>query len=453
MKDVITGYTEIHGTNFIFYLSDFLLTLVPATGEIPREFIFKQTTIEVQKGLTSNNHEICFLHLSFYGGFINQSITAYIAAYVLGKNNLRLCEIDFFSELIFSGGVVDKYFSPSRKLDMQKIFEERGNNAETIYMRPQEDIDFIADVDTHLKMKFSVAGPSLPGQYSGEIGNLKSNFSLSTDTKWRLDNLLDLYRSVYHLFAFFNFRRNITFDEIILSKRNDDDKLEPIGTLFIVSKYPCTNVHAMKTIVHSEIQGKIVKLYSCLNDLEKHLSFIPENDDEAHILDYSTYMQTCAVFEGVFDMNYGNINVKDNSPAHLKVKKQIVLFIQSIISNSPDDLKSEAQSYLDIIQKDDEKTLKAQFANVLRANKNILEQVFPKIRFNSNKINSIAFDFANQRNLLDHGAYARIPILSVTPYTFAICLIYIMILGSIGIEEESITRIIKKIFENYNHES
>lgn len=411
MKKVISGYTEIESAKFTFYLNDFLLTLVLYDSEIPRGMFFKQYKLSNLKGVTTDHHEICFWGLSFYSGLFSNSIETYISGYVLGRNNNSDVEINSFSALTFIGSIVDKYYNPIIKYDYKSSSQDFEKGASTRILKPCNEVDYHINLAPQLDLTLGITNPSEPTPTNSKLGDLHSYLSLTTDLEWDLDKLLELYRSVYQFFVLFNFRRNVSFDEIVLSKRMDDGNISPIGNFIIATRNPCTSVHQFYTIEHSDISNHIVDLYSFLKIPGSYLDFIPETDNDARILDYSKYIQTCAVFENTFKKYY----------------------------------------YSDLINLAPKKTLRSKFTHALRDCSNILVAVFPIIKLTDHEINEIAKSFVDQRNDLAHGDFEQRVYLSITPYSYAVCLIYIMILRLMKIDETTIIRVIKKMFWNFEH--
>lgn len=60
MEKILSGYSEFEGRNFVFFLSDFVLTLVPTEGRIPETVILKQVRLHKLEGVTTDGHNICF---------------------------------------------------------------------------------------------------------------------------------------------------------------------------------------------------------------------------------------------------------------------------------------------------------------------------------------------------------------------------------------------------------
>lgn len=448
MEENITGYTEIGSAKFTFNLYEYLLTLVLIEGVFPQEMILQRYNIKMLEGTTSSHLKIYFFSLSLETSVITNELRTYISSYVLGKETDSAKEISSFSAIMFTGTVVDNYFSPARKLDMQSSIDSRGK---AIYMRSKEDVDFQTSITSSMSIKLSVQPPSLPGQYSGEIGNLRSILTLSFSSDCSLDDLQDYYLKVYHFFAFVNFRRNITFSEITLATCIDGKTLEPIASYFVAVNQPCTKTHALRTISHNHLKKKISDLFSYLAVIEKQLCFIPKNDDEALILDYDKYMLVSAVFEKCFFELYPYAVRKNYSPEHIDIKKKVVDYLETIIQDSTGVSLHAAQCILSSFKSSGKVPLQNRFMYALEQNKDILASAFSSIKFTPEKISSIARDFSVQRNALDHGEFELISSISVSPYTYAVCLIYIMILKKIDVDINTIRRVILYLFTNYNH--
>ncbi|MDP3446690.1 MAG: hypothetical protein Q8S22_01390, partial [Eubacteriales bacterium] len=115
---------------------------------------------------------------------------------------------------------------------------------------------------------------------------MNSSLFYSTDVNWGIADLINVYRSIYGLFAFLNFRSNISFKDVALYKRVDSENFLKVATYYVAIEYPCTEVKAIKTIIHPYINEKIADLFDYVQQLQKHLCFIPSNDVDSSVLDY-----------------------------------------------------------------------------------------------------------------------------------------------------------------------
>jgi len=450
MKDTISGYTKIESIHFTFFYSELVLILVPIEDQISISMLDKKKISRLE-GITTYGMKVWFFDLSLQGGFTSQSLATSVSAYILESSSFSNLDPSTFSAITFYGEIVDKYFDPSAKYDHvnSSINFEEGSSVRML--KPFSEVDVHYDLFTDLELILGIDNPSLPSQFAHNLGELHSFLRIRNKQVWDLDQVLDLYRNVNRLFSFFNFRDNVLFEKITLSSLNPDGYLECVGTLHVAVEFPCTNIKVHHTIIHSDLKESIAMLYFRLYELRKHLCFIPANDDDARVLNYNSYMLTCAVFEKVFSISYPSASLKDTNPIHLEVKRRILESIQEIVSASEGDYQNEASNFLNAFRNMGEKTLRERFTYGLIQNKEILEAVFPSAKLTSNMINSISLGFVKQRNAFGHGDFERIPTLSISPYTYAVSLIYIMILRYSFVDESVITSITKKMFWNYQH--
>ena len=382
---------------------------------------------------------------------IYQKLVTSISAYVLGRNNMRNKEFSSFSSISFYGSIVNKYFNPSAKFDFEKSTFNVEEGSSIRILKPFCEVDGRYQLESDLVLTLGVIEPSMPTSSNHNLGELYSMLRLQRETCWTLDDVLTLYLKVYRLFSFFNFRSNITFEKITLSALSDG-KYYPVGDLFVNSKFPCTNIHETYTITHASINEKIVDLYNFLEIQNKLLCFIPENDEASRTVDYDSYMLTCAVFEKLYSLSYSDKVLKITNPIHLEVRSRIISALQDIVSSSEGEYLSEATSYLTRFVHKNERTLADRFAYCLDQNKEILDNVFPSKKLTPNIISKISSAFSSQRNAFDHGNFEKILAFSVPPYSYAIILIYVMILRQVGVDDPTITHIVKRMFWNYSHQ-
>jgi hypothetical protein len=451
MKDTISGYTEIESVNFTFSLSEFILVLIPTEGQIPNSFINKKSKISRLEGITTAGVRIWFFNLSLFGGFTDQSFVTSIPAYILETRNIDALDTLAFSTITFYGEIVDKYFNPSAKFDHinSKVDYETGSSVRVL--KPYSEVDVHYSLFSNMELMFGIEDPSLPTQFTHSLGELRSFLRISSNQSLGIDSILDLYRRVVRMFAFFNFRNNVSFERIALSSWTPQGYLECVGTLHIAVEFPRTKTSVLHTIIHSDLKEYIVNLYYQLGSLKQHLCFIPDNDDSSRVLDHNAYMVTCAVFEKVFSLSYPKAILKNTSPVHLEVRSRILASIQEIISTSYGDYQIEANNFLSAVEHMGEKSLRDRFTYCLMQNRAIIEKVFPSVELTDNAISALSSGFVKQRNAFDHGNFERVPILYVSPYSYAVCLIYIMILRLSLVDDTVITNIVKKMFWHFEH--
>jgi hypothetical protein len=448
MNNKITGFTKIDSAEFVFYLNDYFLTLVYIDGGFPEDIKLKKRKVDILKGTTSCDKQICFFTLSLCSPDETNVIYSAISSYFIGDYQSSYVDFDSFSAISFTGCVIDKYFSPANKLNGQK---QSNKNEPAIFFKPDSAVDFIVNINTNQKLKFSVSDPTLPGQYGGVFGNMNSSLFYSTDVNWGIADLINVYRSIYGLFAFLNFRSNISFKDVALYKRVDSENFLKVATYYVAIEYPCTEVKAIKTIIHPYINEKIADLFDYVQQLQKHLCFIPSNDVDSSVLDYQTYMVTCSVFEKVFSWKYPDRTQRNPNPEKIAVRDQVVEYLETLVAANTDRKHIEASNYLNAFRSQNKSKLYDRFIHAFEDNTEILKEVFPNFDFTSTRIANIAYDFVQQRNFLDHGDFEEISALRISSYTYAVCLIYIMILRLVGLDENMIATIVKYMFWNYEH--
>lgn len=451
MSDTISGHTIYEGKEFTFFLLDYILTLVPKDEHVPGLVMYQQVRVPYLEGETTEGRKICFYNLSLSGVMIYKKLVTSISAYVIGENNLQNLEFSSFSAITFYGELVDKYFNPSAKFDHISSSVDYDKGSSVRILKPFSEVDVRYNLMGNMELMFGVDNPSLPTSFTHSLGDLHSFLRITSNQVWGLAHVLDLYRSVNRLFTFFNFRNNVPFEKITLSSLNSDGYLECVGTLYVAVEFPCANISKYNSIIHSDLHENIVQLYYHLYDFRMHLCFIPENDTALQILNHNSYMDTCAVFEKIFSVSYPNVVMKNTDPVHVEVRGKILAAIHEIVSTSTGDFQEVASNYLNAFKHMGEKTLKDRFSYCLSQNKTILEKVFPTIKLNSSMISNISSGFVKQRNAFSHGDFERVLDLSVTPYTYAVSLIYIMILRLSLVDEDMIASIVKKMFWHFKH--
>lgn len=448
MSNKITGFMKIDSADFAFYLNDYFLTLVYIDGGFPEDIRLKKRKVDILKGTTSSDNLICFFTLSLCCPDETNVIYTSISSYLIGDHQSPYIDFDSFSAISFTGCIVDKYFSPANKLNKKRFSNQ---NESAIFFEPDSTVDFIVHIDENEKFKFSISDPTLPGQYGGVFGNMNSSLLYSTEVDWKLSDLVKVYRSIYGLFSFLNFRSNISFKDVAIYKQVDSENFMKVATFYVAAEYPCTEVKAIKTIIHPYLKEKIAGLFNYVKQLQKHLCFIPINDFNSSVLDYQTYMITCSVFEKVFSWKYPELVQRNPNPDKIAIRDEIIDFMEALASQNEGKRRIEATIYLNAFKSQNKSKLYDRFLHAIDDNSAILKSVFPKVDFSEANIAIISHDFYNQRNILDHGDFEDISSFRISSYTYAVCLIYIMILRLIELDERMIITIVQYMFWNYDH--
>lgn len=449
MEEIVAGYVTIRGVNCTFFMRDFSLTLVVADPN-QRQDEFFLNTIKVDKldGITADGHCICFLKVVLKSGLFNK-IAGRVAAYVIGRNNCSSVDIEPFHAITFTGEVVDRFYCPLIKYDEKQSTVDYSSGSSNIVLKSFSETSVKEQLGANLFMELCVCRPAQPTEENLSLGSLNSYLQIYTDKEWSLLNIIDLYTFVYHMFVIFNFRWNITFEEITLLKSCGTSCFEEIGEFHIASKFENTKITAKEAINYYDVCGCLPRLFQLHHTIERHLLFIPNSDIDANIVNFSRYVQTCSVFEGLFDICYPEARPRSNSAARLTIKNQLLTYISQIVLNTTSKEKRIARDYYDRINTADEKSLETQFEFVMKQNKNVLATVFPRKEINDDYIECCSGIFAFQRNHLDHGALEVLNTLEVSPFSIAVCLIYIMILKSIEVDRPKIINSLSKLFGEY----
>ena len=450
MNKVITGNTIIEGKPYSFFLDDFLLHLVPSNFEnalLP----FTKIDFDTLKGTTCSFHEIFFLGVHIQIGLASE-LSAYISGYLLGKNNLREAEIEQFSSISFYGKIVDNYYHPFRKFDTKNSIFDFEEGSSTISLLPYQATNFKIDLLPSLILEINVSSPHNPNPDNLSLGELHSYLRLVSAEPWEISNIVGIYKRIFDIFTFFNFRKNICFEHILISKTNKAGLYSPIAELFVRSPEERFDMPRYRTITHEDIKDKFKDIY-LMSPFEKFLLFVPENELNATFLTYDTYSRMCSTFEGLFDMCseqiYKGYTDSEHAANEMHIKSRIVGLLSNLRLEYLDERRDIINDYINKYSLPDEQTLRTKFLTVLRNEKTVLEKVYPRVKFNSRFNSRIAYLFAEQRNSLQHGRTEIISDIQVTPYTIACCLIYIMLLHIFNVDTENITNIVKKVFENY----
>lgn len=322
-----------------------------------------------------------------------------------------------------------------------------------------------------------------------EIGTCTPRFYIDFKESSGIEMIPECYLWVYDFMKFLSFRRNIKFDEITIYKRNEDEKFEKTGIVYIrtIDRGEYTNID-LNTILTRDIGDKFGELFQYIAERRKRETsdelFVPDNDEENEELSHTSFLECALSFEGEYDRTQESkmeTNVEFQQIKQLAnevvinescklvdqdesgiLRGELLECIKKSFRSAAEELEEQqtsrkkkdkilkyAKKILDDLDKSDF-SLEEQFNNVLKKYADILND-YKKMLARRMKISlegnvNLGRIFSNMRNSIGHGHPKDLEDIHAYTYQLARCMIYIMILDNVGISYDTIKSIIYKIF-------
>lgn len=212
-----TGHVKIDDNEIPFHLVDNKVTLIPydTYSTLIRSKVKEQ---EILYGVTTGNREVAFVNCRY-----NKTSLGY-EAFVYSASNTGMVEsIERFDRISFTGKPVNVFAEPGST----HITEEGHDISKrmlSITPREWEEINFYTNIDLDgSKVKLSIDYYIKHNLMREEtsIGNAIPRLFMEFDKPMHIKEIPKIYLMVFDFFAFLNFRRNITFDNIVLQCKTE----------------------------------------------------------------------------------------------------------------------------------------------------------------------------------------------------------------------------------------
>lgn len=441
MDLIYSGYLTIDDNQFTFFINGNQLHLISLNPKNNPFTPFKQYEYDCIYGQLTNCQYVCLIKVNVVSGFMGH-LNASVMAIIKGSRNISEdISIEPFKCIRFMGDSINLFYNSLNIIDIKKTTEIRNDGSTNIVIKPYSETikTHKLEIDSNeCELIFSVS-------YIKKFSS-KKGFAIKTDSRMELaykkllkcNDLLNIYLHIHNIFKFITFRKNIVFDKIQLLNESN----HVIAEMIILNKIEPTNVDRNNTISYENISENIETLFKNIISSDRYTFFIPNNDNEATFVDYSSYMNTSACFEYFYKKFTKNNIATDTNIIECKDK------IIQIISQLKFECLPKLIKYINDYDIDD-KTLKIKFKNIMKEKTIILKSVFPKLILNSKELDNMAYYFSNQRNKIGHGDTDNLKGININPYVITLCLIYILILEESNISENMIIKIVKKIFSSY----
>lgn len=398
----------------------------------------KKSEVLVENGLifgkTNKNNEVLICcnydNLYFYGA---QHLRTW--AYFFGHTQYSKNKIEKFKEIKFKGGFLNYLFN----IDGMDISYEGDKKIISV----KDDI-LTYEINTE-KYSFKISIGSVINDSTGIKGSSIRNdevwLCLDFEEEQPIQNFFEHYNKVKELMSFMSFRKNVMFDEIILTNYEERSK-SVISTVDvnIIESDVFFNKCCYNNITFNDLRDSLPNLIKILYEKEDKkesilLGFLPSNDDNVNYIDNNKIKEICSAIE--CELNFSKkIGIEENKNLDELIsiiKKQIKEFRShnGEISERTYSLINSSLKYWSLSLADRIWCLCEFYERF------ILKLPFKDILITKERVQN----FVKYRNDITHGRHRTINREVVLTAGLLTGLVYCCILKRIGVDEETIYKI------------
>ena len=256
--------------------------------------------------------------------------------------------------------------------------------------------------------------------------------------------------------VFVNFRSDIPFDEITLSRCGEDGKFYKSGKAVIFQADDISyDLKAQNTITYDDLSAdSFIALFKEIADqraLDQYNPyFIPSNRAESNIVDRAKWLVTASSFEGKFDKKYKDVKA-EQSAEFQKAKSLLISAIDQAIYDSGVSINNTHNKYLKSFRH-----LIEHFDTTIKEKYKFCEKHFSAevvdIQKKHCRLTGVPLDtdfsgkYAEARNRSAHGVIEPISNIDVVTFILLRCFIYLLILERADVPPVRMKEIIAKLF-------
>lgn len=465
IPDRFNGYLRVNGNEFVYNVSDSVVTMLPAQSDKSKRWdVFQNTRsykCELPEYLFGEYEEtqIAFLRkteFSSRGLGLDLSIqfaTPLIikaAGNAVGYYGNLTEEWNKFHAITFYGGNINSLYMPQIAVEPTDIKKYLNSNVvREVKMRPWEEYPHSIGLDIdNEKVELTIfvlqsgekSDPTKLEAYS--LGELNSCIQFSFEKAQDSDKIVKYYKIAKSLVAILTKQNNVCFD-VYLSQRNSAGQYFPSAYCKIFDGYENYSTKKYNRVISVQsIWDCIPNLINIIanNEADILLAILPENNKMVNKISIVNIQDLCTALEVAYDWN-SRIREKDVRIEELK--KTIKKCIKEFIANNPEidvykqTTISSAFQYLNY-------TLKQKIITLYNENKSEIDLLILKRNLEEINEENIT-SFVKLRNGKTHSGIINWGN-SAYLYPALVALLYVCFFRYIGLDEEKIKAVILNIF-------
>ena len=328
---------------------------------------------------------IKFINCDFIQSFFGSSNSFSVQGYAVSTNNMgESCDFTFH-RCSFRSNALNTFFAPQKA----KIIKNSINPAnwdgsidisinsfsETTKTFKCQDATCELSIsrDINLKQELSI------------MGEFNSVFSFVYETSQPITKSVENIQTLFDFLSFLNYCTDITFNDISISRKNDEEKFEKTAILHFFNKNEGAKFNQFNSITIENIpDDKLESVFSKVASLRKSDNrfryYFPKSNYEATHVDPGKWLIAAINFEGLFKTTFPDYKADNKEFSH--VKETVKETTDKIdISRFTSQEKSYLKSFKNHIERYDG-SLERKFNHLLKGNKDALETVLAYDKFN-----------------------------------------------------------------------
>lgn len=465
IDDHFCGYLSLDKDVFTYYVSDGVVTLLPAYSDPTEqrdafERISSRNTdsSEFIYGVIGNTRVAMLrngkIHTSLLGMDLSAKFATPLIIQAAGNASGyfgRLTENwDKFHAITFAGGNINAIYNPEMAVMRPNYADlSKSDRARTIKLRPWNDYTHTTDFEIYGE-KVTLTITVLPAGNQSisdridaySLGKLNSSIRFSFENAQSLDKIEQYYSIARSLIAILTRQCNIIF-ETHLSQRDTENLFFESASCRIFDRHENYSLRQWhQTIQLLSIFDYLPNLLKKItaNEVDALLDILPDDNRKANLISISDVQNMCTALEIAYRWSNTHIE-KDALIKELKknINDTIADFIEhhNEIDVRKETTISSAFQYLDY-------TLKEKIHTLYTENKDIIDPITAKYNLPKITAGSIG-EFVKLRNnkthrgVIDWGDSAKI-------YHPLFALSYSCLLKSIGVSGDKVKMIVQNIF-------
>lgn len=436
MKKVyIKGYVSYEDENYTFIYEEKKLTLISVNNH--QTFFNEYKFVDEFKGFTVDGFNIVFyINNSIYykdGSFICSPRCIFISR----NKTYNLMDMKF-DALRFSGGIINRFYSNRNMIEFdsnEKDHFKFKNIKETI---SEEDVNLNR---YKTKFEFSIMKPGWKDDGIITFNNYDSLLRVKYDTKKEFKSIIKDLNSIDSFFKFCANRVNISFDDVFLELKNEEEKYEKVVEIII--PYMIDN-EINKDMLDSNIfMGHLNAIFDFLDKCDYIFSIIPDDNKSFVRVSNKDYCAGFSCFESIYQYVYGNNNgtrVIAEEVALAEIKEEILPLLENVEEKYKGNNRIKRdfiKRFIKIISSANLKLEKCIF-NELDNRDFIIDSIYYERRneIKENGIFNSVSKAVDDRDDITHNNTVKLSGISIGIYEMILKLNYVMILDYIGVPVE-----------------
>lgn len=435
-KEPLTGVIETDKKSYSFYLSNYSMVFLDTVVDWLESSTLKSID-SFAKAYTHNGHKM-LIHIGKHNFPVTNTMKMGLSSYIVSTSNIFDYDISCYDGVEFVGGTLSKLKHPRA---LKTTYDKESKRTYIEELDDTQTFSFTAD-DFTCEVKIGSYTSEKRDLESKSIVNDRVYFRMMFNEKQTTSSVYKHYNKVCELLSFLTNRKNVSFDEMYLWKKDlpsDTAKHTGRSARVFISKYititekPC--YHNLEFELLGDSIGKLLTiLYSPIEREKSYsLNFYPEDDKSSSIVNNQMVRSVCSALECELEFVEGITN--DEAKKIKALKKQLKPIIDAH-KLSEDKLKEKTYSLIESSMSHWSMAASDQIKELYHRYDEEMKLIAEKslMTVEDDDIDN----FVKYRNDITHGSYRVLDRkIAFTTHILA-CLVYCCVLTRIGVSREKI---------------